>query len=254
MFENVPDKEELILQYLDGELPQEEMKMVESKIASDANWKKIAESLSLAKEGVRFFGTVQEVNTVHQQLVNEGSLPKMSKVKVVSFPKFIRRAAAIAACIFLIAGSIVGYQFYQLSPEKVYAESFVSYQPTITRGGDQASISSIKQAYTTGEFEKVVQQSTQLIVITTEDSFLVALSFLQTNNAASSIKWLTSLASYSNKFTPDAQYYLSLSYIKAHNYDKAITQVKKVLEDEQNPYRQQFSSKTITQLKMLKWK
>jgi len=26
------------------------------------------------------------------------------------------------------------------------------------------------------------------------------------------------------------------------------------LEDEQNPYRQQFSSKTITQLKMLKWK
>jgi predicted patatin/cPLA2 family phospholipase len=87
-----------------------------------------------------------------------------------------------------------------------------------------------------------------------EDAFLVGLSYLNTDNAASAITWLAPFLNSNSSFQEDAEFYTALAYIKTKEYKKADEIVQKIIKQKDHLYRQQFSKKTVQQLKVLQWR
>jgi hypothetical protein len=246
--------EELILQYIDGELSEEQHLLVKQKIKTDIAWKSAFERLSITTNAIAYYGLAQEVATVHQQLKDHYKLPNIHQAKVISIRRRVRLLTAVAASILLLAAGIAGYQFYQLSPDKVYEQSYVSYQPSVTRGANEENISAIERAYSENDFSKVITASKKVRSLSTEDAFLVGLAYLQMDNALAAIKWLQPLSHGQNILKQDAEFYLALAYIKDADYDLALELMQNIKSDPHHPYHQQFSSKSINEVKMLRWK
>jgi predicted negative regulator of RcsB-dependent stress response len=251
------DKEKILAQYIDGELSPEAHLEVKNKLEKDIEWQEATEKLLMAMQSVRYFGMVQEVAAVHQQMMQEGSLPKIeSKIKTLSIKRAIRITTAVAASLLLVFAGIKGYQFYQLSPDKVYNENFVSYQLPVTRGSNDEKSFEIKEAYQAQNYKDVIKWGRKYKAKVVEESFLIGLSYLQSNDPFSAITSLQPIVKTDTKalLKQDAEFYLALAYLKNKDYDKAIDLMQKIKADTSHPYHQQFSDKTISQVKMLKWK
>lgn len=253
MNEGLHDKDQWLLAYIDGELSAEEQKMVEEKINTEADWKEAAEKLFVTVKGIQYFGISQEVAAVHQQFLQKGTLPAVQKTKVISFPNMGRLFIGVAACALFIFLGVTAYQFYNLSPDKVFTENFVAYQPGVSRGVEKQE-TSIKTAYENGRYSDVVDLSKRSPTPQHEDRFYVGLSYLQQNDAASAITWLQPLAEAINPLQQDAQFYLSLALIKNKDYSKALTWVQKIKDDEHHLYHDQYAKNIVSQLKMLRWR
>lgn len=246
MAENLHE-EDVLIKYLDGEMTEAEKRKFEAALEKDVALRQQLESLRLTKNAVQYYGLHQAVASVRSEWEsmehNKGS-------KVISMRKFLRPALTAAACLILLAAGIFGYQLYQLSPEKVYNESFVGYTVSATRGnaGLQTTIAT---AYQQKDFKKVVASNTA----TPQDKLLVGLSYMQLHNFLAAIQQFnTILNSNENAYKQDAEFYLALSYLRNKQYNEALQIFEQIRENPTHLYHDQVSAKTIRELKWLKWK
>ncbi len=251
MDKNIPDDK--LLKYLDNEMDTSERQKFEALLEEDPSLKVQMENLITARTVVNYYGLFKKISNVRQQL-QLSETPKINKqrARVLTMRKVIKISFAAAACIILILVGVVSYTIYNLTPDKVFNESYVPYSVANTRS-DKNKAGTIEQAYASNDLNKVIQLNSPLV--TDEEKLLVGMAALKRNNLNLAIdQFKKLLAEPGNSFRQDAEYYLGLSYVKAKNYDGALTLLIKIHNDKGHLYNAQVPSKVLRDVKWLKWK
>lgn len=247
---------EQLVQYLDGELSGPDKLMIEQQLAADKKLNDELESLKFTREAVKLFGLQQKVSGIHQQMMQEMQTPVK---KMTSSRRIFRYSIAVAASLVLIVGSIIGYNFYQLSSGKVFASNFRSYELGTLRDSDSAQESAVEKAYREKDYRKAAGLVSENNSNTIKETFLAGLSYVELGNNTEAIVLFKKVIAQNdsvktNYFKDDAEYYLALTNIRNKDFDYALDLLRSIKENPNHLYHEKVTGKLIRQVKMLKWR
>jgi hypothetical protein len=240
--------ENLLVRYLDGDLTAEEKATVEQRLQTDETFREQYRSLQVAVQAVRHLGTLQQVESIHREMMKELKSKKLGGT-VFNLSKTIRYTMAVAASVLVLFIGVRLYLSAQLSPGRIYNETFVDFNVSGSRtAGEQ--LSGIETLYQKKEYRAVTTTGRSLH-LSAKDSLLIGLSYLHTKNYPAAVNWFGTLASTQNDYRQDAEFYLSLSYLKTENYAKALSFMESIHNNPAHLYQQQVSADAIEKLKKL---
>lgn len=246
-----------IMRYIDGEMTEGEKMEFEKRLATDGSLKQAMSNLQLAKEAVKSFGLEEKVSGIHRQMMKE--LRTETPVKPISnVRRIVRYSVAVAASVLLIFIVIEGYRFYTLSPQKLYAQSYTTYELTTTRSHSDSIESKIEKAYREKNYAEVIKLNANS-VLSVKDVFLTGMSYLETNDLSRAISnFQVVIADVKDDKTSvlkdAAEYYLALAYLKNNDYDQAIELMNAIHDNSSHLYKSKFSREYINRVKRLKWR
>ena len=248
---------ETLMKYLDGELMDVEREEFEKRLAIDAALRQELEDLKTARAAVRLHGLKQQVGSIHHQMMAE--MKPAAIVRPISpARRVIRYSISIAASIFIVAVLIVGYNFFTLSPERLYNGQYRAYELSSVRG-EATSASKLATDYQHGQYKEVIEDRQRLETATPKDDFLAGIAYLQTGNVSKAISSFQSVIeknriATTTVFNDDAQYYLALSYLRNKDYDRCLDLIKTIRNSPSHLYHDQFSRGFVRRVKMLRWR
>lgn len=246
MNEDLPNND-LITRYLDGELNAEELQRFRLRLQNDPRFRQEVESMQLATEAVKYYGIRTTIAAVRQKMKAE---VVKAPVKVFGMRRAVRYGLSVAATLFFVFIAIEGYQFYQLSSDGVYNETYISYSTT-TRG--EQNISAIEKAYSNKSYNEVISLGGNQLT-TDKEKFFIGLSYLEVNQPANAIKLFSALNNDQSSFKEDAEFYLALSFLKQENYDQSLQLFQKIFNADSHSYQERVSKSLLKKIRMLRWK
>jgi tetratricopeptide (TPR) repeat protein len=256
MDNSTPDMNELLVQYLDGELQGAEKQSLEQQLAADAALQQQFDSLLLTRESVRYYGLKEKVAGIHQQMMKEMNEAPVKKIGGTK--KILRYAMSVAASLLLLIGGYFAYQFFNLSAEKVYGANYQPYELSASRDGNAAETAAEK-AYREGNYKEVIRISAAKEDVSVKAAFLSGAAAMQLKDYPKAISSFTTILE-ANKNAPvkilndETEYYLALSYIHNRDYDYALELLNKIKEDPAHTYNTKVTRKLIRQVRLLKWR
>jgi len=184
---------------------------------------------------------------------NEITDERINKVR-----RIVRYSVAAAASVLLIFVCIVGFNFYRLSSDKLFAEKYSAYESPTIRIENDSTESKIEKAYREKNFAEVIKLNANS-VLSVKDIFLTAMSFLETNDPSRAISnfqvVIADVKDDKNSALKDAtEYYLALAYLKNNDYDQAMELMNTIRDNSSHQYKSKFSRKYINKIKRLKWR
>lgn len=256
MDNSTPDMNELLVQYLDGELQGEGKLKLEQQLATDAALQQQFDSLLLTRESIRYYGLKEKVATIHQQMMQE---LKAAPVRKIGGPrKMLRYAMSVAASLILLVGGYIAYQFFSLSSEKVYQANYQAYELSTSRTGNTDE-SAAEKAYREANYREVLRIYSAKEDVSTRAAFLSGVAAMQLKDFPKAISSFTAVqeankTAQAKLFSDETDYYLALSYVYNHDYDYALELLNTIRQDPAHTYHTKASRKLIRQVKMLKWR
>lgn len=255
MDNSTPGMDELLVQYLDGELQGTEKETLEKQLAADATLQQQFDSLLLTRESIRYYGLKEKVAKVHQQMMTEMKAPVK---KINPARRMVRYAVSVAASILLLVGGYLAYSFFSLSSDKVYSANYQKFELGTSRDGGTAETASEK-AYRAGDYKEVVRIHNAGGNLTAKDEFLCGTAALELNDNTKAITCFNEVLNMNKQanakaLNDEAEYYLSLSYVRNKDYDYALDVMNKIKDDAGHIYNEKITGKLLRQVRLLKWR
>ena len=184
---------------------------------------------------------------------SEVTMEKSNKAR-----RIIRYVVAVAASVLLIFVCIVGFNFYRLSSERLFAENYSAYELTAVNRENDSTESKIEKVYREKNYAEVIKLNANS-VLSVKDIFLTAMSFLETNDPSRAISnfqvVIADVKNDKNSALKDAtEYYLALAYLKNNDYDQALELMNTIHDNSSHLYTKKFSRRYINKVKRLKWR
>ncbi len=255
MDNSTPDMSEKLVLYLDGELTGAEKTSLEQELSVNPGLQEALSSLQSAIAGVKLYGLQQTVAGIHGEMMKEWKTPVR---KISSTRSIIRYTIAVAASLLLIVGSYMAYNFFTLSPDKVFASRYQSYELATLRD-DNTSETAVEKAYREKNYKEVLRIHDAGLDHTPKGEFLCGAAALEVKDNTKAIKCFNEVI-VANKqsaqpvLNDEAEYYLSLSYVRNRDYDYALDIMNKIREEPDHKYHSAVTAKLVRQVKMLKWR
>jgi TolA-binding protein len=246
MDEFLPNNDKII-NYLDGLMNDHERTEFENRLRQDPQLQQQLQDIKVAVEAVRQFGARDKVGSLHREMMKELQ-PEKNKARVINIRKTIRYTTAVAASILLILAGVQTFSYFNNTPDRLYNTAFVDYTLSSERGVSQ-NASEIEVEYKKGAYDRIVANRNRP-GLTARDSFLTAISFLKTGDEGEAIHWLQAVHHYGPNYQ-DAQFYLSLAYLKNRNYKNALHLMTKIHDDPSHPYHVNVSDALIEKVRKL---
>lgn len=246
MDEALYDNDDTLIRYLDGEMEPQEKKIIQQRLQSDAALKERLLNLQLAIAAVQQYGTSGKVKAIHTEMMQELS-PVQKPGKVLSMKAALKYGIAVAASVIVIVVGINLYKSGQINSDKLYSEAFVDYDASVVRG--QQNTSALQTSYQDHRYDAVTGQANAKN-LSQKDSLLIGLSYLKLNQTAPAINWLKALTK-NGTLSDDAEFYLSLAYLKNKNYGEAAGLMKSIEANPQHGYHNQFTQAYIEKVEKL---
>lgn len=168
----------------------------------------------------------------------------------------IRYGVAIATSILLIIMLIVGYKFYTLSPDKLYAEGYAPYDLKTAHSRSDTS-TAIENAFKQQKYAEVIKLN-KLQVLSANDIFLTGMAYLETKDYSRAVRSfqivINEVKANKGSLNDEAEYYLALAYLQDRDYDQAIELMTSIHNNSSHLYNNKFSRNYINQVKQLKWR
>lgn len=251
MDNSTPGMEETLVRLLDGELSPEERSSVEQQLAADVLLQQQYDSLLATRAAIRHFGLHQQVSTIHRQMMDELNTPvkKISPVR-----KMIRYTSAIAAGVILLVGVFFTYQYFSLSPEKVFSANYQPFEISTVRGTTTSQ--PVEDAYRRKDYAAVLRlYNTAEPSIKTD--FLAGAAALEMNDLQLAESRFSGVieknkAAQTTILLDEAEYYLSLTLIREHKYDAAIVLLEKIQRDSGHIYHDKVKDGLLKDVKRLR--
>jgi tetratricopeptide (TPR) repeat protein len=242
--------------YLDGALSGADKKVMEELMAADPALKAEFESLQQTRAAVRYYGLKQKVGSLHNRMMKEMQSPvkRMSPGK-----KFLRYSLATAASLVLLVGAYLAYNFFTLSPDKVFSANYSSFELSTLRDGDNADPTAVEKAFRELNYKEVLRIHDAGEDLTPKGEFLCGIAALELKDDTKAIKCFKEVLDAGVKtgqpvLVDEAEYYLSLGYIRNKDYDFALPILLKIKNEPEHKYNRAVSSRLIRKVKMLKWR
>lgn len=255
MDNSTPEMSEKLVQYLDGELAGSEKISLDEQLITDKSLQDELTSLKSTREAIKLYGLRQKVARIHDHMIGEMHQPTR---KIQLTKKILRYSMSVAASLVLLIGGYMIYNFLALSPDKVFASKYQSYTMVTVRDGN-SNETFAEIAYRDKNYKEVLRIHDAGEDPTTKGKFLCGAAALEVENNSKAIKCFKEVLE-NNKQTQqpvlndEAEYYLSLSYIRNKDYDYALELLNKIHGDPNHLYREKITTKIIRQVRMLKWR
>jgi len=256
--DNFTQQQELLMQYLDGDMSQPEREEFEKRLSSDESLRLQLEDLQTAREAIKMYGLKQQVAAVHRERMEEIK-PEANVRKISSTRRIARFSLRVAAGIVLVALCFLAYNFFSLSSGKLYNENYNSFELSSVRGDNETRATEIEKAYRKKNYQDVIALSSKYPGASIKDEFLEGMSFLELDKPSDAIDvFINVLIRDQNSDHPvykdDAEYYLALSYLKTKSYEKALVLMNAIHENPLHIYHEKFTKGFIRKVKMLSWR
>ena len=252
--DNVTPQSDELMRYFDKEMSDEERRDFEAEINSNPNLKEELSNLELARKAITMHGINEEIAAVRkertQQKINAGV------VKMYSRSKLLKYAVAAAAIIIIGFFSLQKFGSKTESADSLYAQEYSRFEPSVNRGSND-TIGMIEKAYVDKKYSDVTKIYSGTTVASRKEMIIAAISYLELGNSQSAVDIFIALLSKNKtenriEYNDDAMYYLGLAYLKNKDYAAAADMMKKVHDDDGNPYHKKFSTEYINEVKSLK--
>jgi hypothetical protein len=228
-------KYQLLIDYLDGNLNEEENSEVAQSIQHDVNTASEVEYLKLAIETVRLNAIKDKVFSVRYSLketrINQPSAGH-SLVRHLYKTSF-----RIAAIFLLLLASAILYKYISVTNQSVYKNQFVPYDLSNTRGADERNPES--DAYNSKNWNLVVELNNAAPVKSNKSNFLAAMADMQLNhfsNAAELFQNILNNRTESNSYQEEAEYYCALAFLMEQKVSSATAILNKIKSDTSHRY------------------
>ena len=255
MDNSTPDMSEKLVLYLDGELDGVEKENLEQQLTGDKVLQDQLDSLKSTREAVKLYGLQQKVSVIHHQMMKELQ-PRIKKIG--SAGKMIRYSIAVAAGLLLLIGGYMAYNFFTLTPDKVFASRYKSYELVTVRDGN-GNETPAEKAYKEKDYKEVLRIHDAGEDHSPKGEFLCGSAALELKDNSKAIKCFKEVLDANKQakklvLNDEAEYYLSLGYIRNRDYDYALDIMNKIQGDADHTYNKEITGKLIRQVKMLKWR
>lgn len=247
---------ENLVMYLDGELTGQDKADLEKQLDANPGLQEELNSLRQTRAAVQYFGLKQKVAGVHQQMMLELATPV---IPISRGRKVLRYSMAAAAAVILLVGSWLAYSFFSLSPDKVFASGYHTYELSNMRSGEGEGVTAIEKAFEGNQFDAVLKIYREGGGAGIRDRFLTAVAALEKKNDPLAIRLLKEQLE-SNRLSPkpvyndDAEYYLALGYVRNKDYDFALPLLQKIKDEPEHTYHSKVTTRLIRKVKLLKWR
>jgi tetratricopeptide (TPR) repeat protein len=238
MSDNYTHNESLI-QYLDGELPQEQIKDLEAAIATDAGLRERLQNLRATREWVKMYGLRQQVQAIHTEMMpqirptieradDQHGLGRRGRVAIM--PRLMRAAAIVVFAL----GMVTLYQYLRLSSAGLYGDNTRAFTLRESRGGTDGQ--ALKQAYQSDRMQETIRIFQQTPNPSPADYFLSGNAYLALGQPADAIHCFRQVQALNQQqqthvFADDAEYYLAMSYLANRQPAMALPIFEKIHND-----------------------
>ena len=251
----LPNKEFLLIDYLDKNLSPEEMVQVESMIRND---KQLAKEWAYLKMAV---GAVER-NAIQEQVVSaRQNFGKMTRPVAKTSGAVVRNmyttALRDAAILIVVLGGAMFYKYSTVNNTSLYKQNFTDYTLSTARG--ESNQDAIEEAYRNKNWNAVMQGFNRSAVKTNEYYFLSGMAALELKKypqAVSSFEHILNVNANSsdNYFHDEAEYYLALAYLMNHQTDKGVSMLNQIKANKNQVYNPLARQISATDLKILELK
>ena len=178
---------------------------------------------------------------------------KLTAKKISKLQRVVRYGVPVIASVLLIFVCIEVYNFYRLTPTRLFNEKYEAYDVATTKDTIETRIS---KAYREKKWADVINLNANS-VLSVKDVFLTGMAFLETNDLSRAVSsYQVVLADVKNDpaLKDAAEYYLALAYLKNNDYDQSIELMNAIRDNTTHLYTKKFSRKYINRIKRLKWR
>jgi tetratricopeptide (TPR) repeat protein len=244
---------EQLIDYLDRKLNQEESYLIESRLKSDKILAGELEYMKLAIDTVRLDGIRNKVSAIRDSIdiVKTTSVVPTGGI-VRSMYKFSLRIAAI---LVMLIGITILYKYISVSSLSVYQKEYTNYEMANVRG--EAANSNVVKAFLNKDWNEVIAANAAENIPSNQSNFLAGMAELQLNHfplAVNLFQAVLNAKATDNSFQEEAEYYISLSYLRNHEVNKAIQMLNKIKADPNHTYYPLASKISGIDLKIIELK
>ena len=184
---------------------------------------------------------------------HEGPVRSLSPIK-----RFIRYAVAASASILLVILGVMAYNFYTLSPQKLFTDNYRVYEFNSGRD-DSTGYTKLENAYRAKDYQAVIKLSTKPDSSNIKENFLLASSYTELKNYPRAIQNYNKVLKENERkgtlfLNDETEYYLALAYLRNRDYDLALDLMENINNNPAHLYHSKVTSKLIRKVKMLKWR
>jgi hypothetical protein len=244
---------EVLIDYLDGNLNPEEISRIEIIIKQDATAAGDLEFLKSAIDTVRLSAIREKVSQVRNARQNEQHDATQRKQGVIR--KMYKTGLRIAAVLILLLGSAFLFKLMNVTNQSVFNRQFIPFELTNTRGVQTRD--ALDEAYLNRNWNEVVKIFQSENVVTNKSRFLAAMAEMELNQYSRAEILFESILNPSNTdktFHEEAEYYLSLTYLMDHRENKSIALMKKIKADKTHTYFPLASKLSAIDMKIIELK
>ena len=228
-----PSKE-ILIDYLDHQLNQQDTDQVETMIKNDKSLADELQYLNMAIDTVRLNTINDKVFAVRRSLKNISELTETpANNGIRSIYKMSMRVAAI---FILLIGMAVLYKYLTVSNLSVYEKQFTSYDLSNMRG--QETQDAEAGAYLNKNWSEVLTIFQKENNKSNKSVFLAAMAEMQLNDYSQAVTLFENILNNTgdSSFREEAEYYLSLAYLMNHEINKSIRLINKIKSDTSHTY------------------
>ena len=246
---------EMLIDYLDKQLNQEESVRMESALQRDTDLNRELQYLKFAIDTVRLDAINQKVASIRksQESQEKGQMDvKASPAILRDMYKISLRVAAVIA-LFICLASI--YKYSSVNNQSFYNKQFSGYELSNSRG--QEAHDAEVDAYQNNKWNEVISIYNAGAKISNQQSFLAAMAEMQLNhfqNAITIFENLLNSKSGDASYLEESEYYVSLAYIMNHQGSKAIQMINKIKGNPNHTYYPIVSKFSSIDLKIIELK
>jgi tetratricopeptide (TPR) repeat protein len=217
---------DLIERYLEGNLDDDEVSIVENRLKTDPLFKQHFDEHQLLIEAIEQQSLKDKLSEFHAEVEQR---PGPFEVKKQRKQFAFVRNFAIAASVIVLLG-LSGYLIFFNKPQnlKLYAKYFKPDPglATTMSGSAQFEFYDAMVNYKRGDYDKAISKWETLLSKTNENdtlNYFLGVAYLAKNETGKALDYLMKTTTDTiSVFKEDAFYYAGLAYLKTGQMDKAI--------------------------------
>lgn len=244
----------LLIRYMDQELSHEELAFMEEKLASDKNLRAELDNLKNTRLSISGLGLREQVARVHGEMMRDRGEVSKPYGKVRSIARLSMRIAA-GIIVLIIAGA--SYQYFVITPERLFNENYSTYTIGSSRASDE--LSPVEKSFRQKDFKTTITLFNTISNKGPRDYFLAGNAYLEMGDLSNAILQFnnciaTNQAFQTTAYLEDAEYYLAITYLKNKEINKALPLFEKIHNQPLHLYHDKVSNWFINKVKVAGWK
>ena len=252
-----PEKQQILIDYVDGQLRGEELQAAERLISENAEAAQeldvIRFSVDLVREAAINDQAAAARHAYASNTMQAVSEPKQSPAVVRSFSSSAMR---IAAAVLVLLVSITIFKYANTNRLSVYDDNFTSFELSTSRGNNHDG--PLEDAYRNKNWT-AVEKLAAAAPSDIKSSFLAGMADMETkkfDKAITHFTWVLHLNTQAAEpyFRDEAEYYLALSYLAADQPAAGNALIRKIKAEKNHLFYKKASAISGLDMKVLEMK